>query len=205
MGKKKQPLEYYKKRFFSLLKQEDECLIFIGSRNYKGYGRMHNRNEQFMHRFSWFIHNGPIPKGMHVLHHCDNPPCCNPKHLWIGTNKDNSDDKFRKNRFRIVSGENHPSSKISEEQAQKVAAMITDGKTSHEISLELGIARHNIYGIKSKKIWKHLEFTIPEKKEFWLKKNCLICEKEFKRRRYEYSKSKYCSRECLWKSLIKNK
>jgi hypothetical protein len=50
------------------------------------------------HRLSWVIHNGAIPPGKFVLHHCDNPPCVRPDHLFLGTHKDNIHDSIKKNR-----------------------------------------------------------------------------------------------------------
>jgi hypothetical protein len=50
------------------------------------------------HRLSWLVNVGEIPEGMHVLHKCDNRPCCNPKHLFLGTNLDNIKDRVSKNR-----------------------------------------------------------------------------------------------------------
>jgi hypothetical protein len=79
----------------------DECWEWQGRRDEDGYGRLSVRVPGApisSHRASWAIHFGPIPPGLFVLHTCDNPPCCNPKHLWLGTNADNMRDSFAKGR-----------------------------------------------------------------------------------------------------------
>jgi HNH endonuclease len=86
-------------RFWTYIKKADGCWGWTGKPNGAGYGAMRvNGRTTRAHRVSWVIHNGSIPLGIHVLHRCDNPPCCNPDHLWLGTNADNMADKVRKNR-----------------------------------------------------------------------------------------------------------
>ena len=85
-----------------LKKSIDECWEWQGYRNKKNYGvtRIGGRNSKafLAHRLSWTIHFGEIPHGMHVCHKCDNPPCVNPNHLFIGTNQDNIMDRVAKGR-----------------------------------------------------------------------------------------------------------
>jgi hypothetical protein len=82
----------------------DECWGWNGARHLHGYGIILEGGRGSVpigaHRASWLLHNGPIPDGLWVLHKCDNPPCCNPEHLFLGTVKDNSVDCARKGRVR---------------------------------------------------------------------------------------------------------
>lgn len=78
------------------------CWIWTGARNPAGYGNIRGFKSETMkaHRLSWIMHRGDIPKGMNVCHHCDNPPCVNPDHLFIGTFQDNTADCKSKGRLR---------------------------------------------------------------------------------------------------------
>ena len=77
----------------------DGCLEFIGARTKAGYGTMYvDGVTRLTHRLAWEVAYGPIPAGMQVCHHCDNPPCCNPNHFFIGTAADNAADKVSKGR-----------------------------------------------------------------------------------------------------------
>lgn len=83
--------------------QPNGCLEFTGFLNSKGYGRINGEiggtNKQwFAHRAAWMLAHGPIPDGMVVCHHCDNPPCCNVEHLFLGTPTDNIRDMIAKGR-----------------------------------------------------------------------------------------------------------
>lgn len=80
---------------------EDDCWEWQGNRSTSGYGRFTARKVEgvFAHRVMWEIANHrQIPAGFYVLHSCDNPPCCNPAHLRIGTPADNMRDKLERGR-----------------------------------------------------------------------------------------------------------
>ena len=83
------------------------CLEWIGPFSRGGYARIWSHGKQFgCHRVAWELVNGPIPEGLHVLHHCDNPPCCETApseeypegHLFLGTPAENTADKVAKGR-----------------------------------------------------------------------------------------------------------
>lgn len=77
------------------------CHEFQGARNDMNYGQIGVKSRlMYTHRVMWIAHHGPIPDGLLVLHHCDNPPCCNLDHLFLGTKRDNAIDMARKGRWR---------------------------------------------------------------------------------------------------------
>jgi hypothetical protein len=89
-------------RFWLFVKKTEACWLWTGSVNGKGYGQIsqHKRGLRPLqsHRFSWTLHFGAIPKGMRVLHRCDNPTCVRPDHLFLGTDMDNTKDMISKGR-----------------------------------------------------------------------------------------------------------
>lgn len=95
-------------RFMSHVTKDDGtgCWLWNGSRNWAGYGlflvgsRTTGRRHNGAHRVSHELFNGPIPEGMDVCHRCDNPPCVNPAHLFVGTRRDNVLDMVTKGRAR---------------------------------------------------------------------------------------------------------
>lgn len=82
--------------------KEEDCWAWTGGiiakKVYGGMPDVKLTGEVYAHRYSWKLHNGPIPEGMFVLHHCDNPPCVNPAHLFLGTQADNVHDMMKKKR-----------------------------------------------------------------------------------------------------------
>src|SRR5215831_7021758 len=89
-------------RFWSHVSKADGCWEWTAYRDPAGYGRLGAGSKKagviLAHRFSWIIHFGPIPEGIHVCHHCDNPPCVRPEHLFLGSNADNHADMRAKGR-----------------------------------------------------------------------------------------------------------
>lgn len=101
-------------RFMSKVSKDPcGCWIWNGSISRGGYGQIGiNKKQWRAHRLSYEIHKGKIPNGLYVCHSCDNPPCVNPDHLWLGTPQDNMDDMVRKQRKK---GQNSKLAKLTNE------------------------------------------------------------------------------------------
>ena len=135
-------------RFWLHVKKGPECWEWTSSTNY-GYGMMNvNKKTWRAHRLSWEFHNGPIPNGMCVLHRCDNRPCVNPAHLFLGTNQDNNKDKVSKRRHRF--GQSHPLAKISKDQAMSIR---NDPRPGVEISAAYGLSKQQVSAIRVGRRW----------------------------------------------------
>ena len=140
-------------------KNDGACWLWKGG--FRGaYGKMQvgGKCSQSIsaHRFSFELHNGPIPDGMIVMHKCDNPPCVNPDHLKIGTYKDNMDDMAAKGR-RVVgslSGEDNPRSKLTEDLVRYIRANPHRGHK--DIADELGISPNAVRWVRIGRTWRHV-------------------------------------------------
>lgn len=107
---------------------ESECWDWLLSVNKStGYGQVSDGfgKTTTAHRRAWIEVYGPIPEGLNILHSCDNRRCCNPDHLFDGTNQDNQTDKVRKG--RQARGEKQGASKFTNEQAEWVRKVYQPG------------------------------------------------------------------------------
>ena len=148
--------EYFFKQI-SIENHINNCWIWIGNCNKQGYGKLTSKKKTWMsHRFSWMIYNGQIPPGLCILHKCDNPPCCNPDHLFIGTHKDNSKDMVIKKRNRDDRGSKHPMHKLNEQQVLKIRESIENGEQQSKLAIQYNVGPMTISNIKHRKSWKHI-------------------------------------------------
>ncbi len=136
--------------------QNHECWLWIGLCNNKGYGQININGKHILtHRFSREIYFGKISQELCVLHKCNNPPCVNPNHLYLGTNKDNSEYMVKQN--RQAKGENHGRSKLTESQVKEIRRLCREGNfLQREIAKMFNVGPITIWYIYTNKIWKHI-------------------------------------------------
>ncbi len=109
-------------------------------------------------RVSWELHFGPIPKGegYHgtcVLHTCDNPPCVNPAHLFLGTPGDNTRDRIAKGRSCRVFGERNGRAKLTREKVEAIRQDLASGMSSLAVGRKYGISSSTALRIKHRQYW----------------------------------------------------
>lgn len=133
----------------------DDCWPWGASTNRDGYGSIGDgqRRTILTHRAAYEDVSGPIPPGLCVLHRCDNPPCCNPRHLFLGTRADNAADRSAKGRGADRRGEKHWQVKLTEKQ---VLAIRSANGPHRSIAAQYGIAYSTVGRIKQRKTWPHL-------------------------------------------------
>jgi len=148
--------------FWRNLKKTDGCWVWFG-RRVRNYGFFYIKGRNLRaHRVSWVIHFGQIPDGMYVCHHCDNPPCVNPKHLFLGTQSDNIRDAVKKK--RIVSpwangkarGELSPRSKLKDAQVHEMRRLISKGVPYRTIGRQFNVSATTVLRVKKGACWSHI-------------------------------------------------
>jgi hypothetical protein len=141
-------------------REKNTCWVWQGGRNGEGepYGRFGLKQGKtvYAHRYARELIHGPIPEGVCVLHKCDNPPCVNPDHLFLGTRADNNADKMMKGRFPVPKGELNGRSILTEQNVHKIRDLIKIGIPLKKIACRMQVAHNTIYDIATGRRWSHI-------------------------------------------------
>lgn len=119
--------------------QGGECWPWPGSRNAKGYGTTKRNGENIASRAVWVHLHGLIPAGMQVCHHCDNPPCVRPSHLFLGLPRDNTRDMLSKGRHVAPRSLDNGRAKLSDDDVEAIRAAGRAGESRASIGRRLGL------------------------------------------------------------------
>lgn len=141
----------------------DACWPWIGkSRHQFGYGQLWDRDlgrAEESHRVAWKLANGSIPKGRFVLHGCDNPPCCNPAHLYVGDQKQNVRESYERGRHPTEDrrGERNSFAKLTDDDVRTIRQLRAQGIGPTELGKRFGVDRSAIKFIISGRTWSHVQ------------------------------------------------
>lgn len=132
------------------------CWNFTGLKDKGGYGKFYINGARTAHRSSWILHGGSIPPGLCVLHKCDNPPCVNPAHLFVGTHEENMDDA-------IAKGRRPP--RISDEKIRLILFLSEWGASRRVMAEKLGLSHDAVMNIALRQTYKKVaEKELPTEK-----------------------------------------
>jgi hypothetical protein len=129
------------------------CIPWIGHINSNGYGVL-GGDGLLAHRIAYELAHGPIPSGLFVCHTCDNRKCCNPDHLFVGTNEDNMKDMASKG--RAARGEKSARAKLMEADIRRIRLLAASGRSFRSIGQEYSIYSAYVSAIVSRKRWGHV-------------------------------------------------
>jgi len=135
---------------------EDACWCWTGARQTAGYGEFAAGNKTVLaHRLAYSLFYGcEIPASKVVRHLCNNPACCNPKHLALGTQADNMQDKVRSG--RQVKGENIKTHKLAADDVHQIRMLLSSGMAQRQIAARFGVSQDAISKINQRKTWSWL-------------------------------------------------
>ena len=149
----------FQTRFWAKVQKTEGCWLWTGGfhdrrTRYGALARGHGCQTINTHIASWILHFGPIPDGLWVLHHCDNPPCVRPDHLWLGTNVENMRDMAQKGRSTM--GDKSHTAKLTLIQVEQIRNEWSKRKSSQrDLAKKFGIHNSGICRIVNWKNWSN--------------------------------------------------
>lgn len=150
-------------RYEANVDRSGECHLWLAYRDRKGYGIFWGgeyypgtryAKKVKAHRWGYEHYIGPIPEGMLVCHTCDNPPCQNRDHWFLGTKADNNADMVAKG--RQYRGERHHASKLTEDDVREIRRRFAQGETQTAIAADYGVSGVNVGSIVRRAIWREV-------------------------------------------------
>lgn len=151
------PKKSAKQRFWSRVDIQGllACWTIDGAKDKDGYGFFVWQGKRCgAHRVAYEITRGVVPEGLFVLHKCDNPPCVNPNHLFLGTQLDNMRDMDKKN--RRIHGEAINTAKLSIEKVKEIRRLASRGVSRSKLACMFGVTQTNIGYVILRKSWKRV-------------------------------------------------
>jgi hypothetical protein len=139
----------------------DECWLWLASQHQFGYGQINVHGRPIAaSRIAYELTNGPIPEGLEALHTCNNPPCCNPNHLYAGTQTDNMQDAKRAGhlyQFPLKPGTLYPKAKLNDDKVRYIRETYATGTVKlKDLGVQFGVSEEMIWLIVHRKKWAHV-------------------------------------------------
>lgn len=143
----------------SNMENPHQCWPWKRSVNKCGYGTVGYQEKTWLaHRLAYVFAISAIPDGQIVCHTCDNPPCCNPAHLWLGTPLENTKDSIAKSRFTRASGEANGLAKLDADKVRTIRTRHAAGENTRAIASDLAIDRSTVYKVLNGRAWRSISF-----------------------------------------------
>jgi transposase len=146
-------------RLWAKTDKTKECWIWLGHKDRDGYGniRIGGRKAMRTHRLSFFLATKIDPIGMLVCHHCDNPSCINPDHLYLGTALENNRDKINRHRENWAKGERVHNAKLTRDQVLSIFKEYkAGGVRQQDLAKKHNVSQSEIYTVLNGITWGHL-------------------------------------------------